>query len=139
MDDKVIIISILSYYAKQIFKGTKKFEFRKSPIKEKDLNKTFYVYSAKQDKSIIGSFKISNIHKGTLKQILNITDYNTRSDKNEIINYFKNSNTCFALELTDIVEFNKPLTLNEMRKIDKTVQLPQYYSYPDVRLLHGCQ
>lgn len=129
MEDKIIVISILSYYAKQIFAGNKKFEFRKSPIKHNDLGKTFYVYSAKQDKAIIGSFKVSKVHKGNLDDILDITGYNQRNDKKEIIDYYKNSNTCYALELTDIIKFHKPLSLNDMRKIDRYIQLPQYYAY----------
>ena len=33
-EEKIRIMSIISYYANQIFKETKKYEFRKSPLKE---------------------------------------------------------------------------------------------------------
>ena len=36
--DKIIVISIMSYYARQIFAETKGYEFRKSPLKDCDLN-----------------------------------------------------------------------------------------------------
>ena len=44
--NRLIVISIMSYYARQIFAETKKYEFRKSPLKDDDLNKKIYVYSA---------------------------------------------------------------------------------------------
>lgn len=128
-NEKLILISIMSYYAKQIFNGTKKFEFRKSPIKPHDLNKLIFVYSAKGDKAIIGSFEVIKVHKGNLNEILKITGYDKRPDKQEIIDYYKNCENCYALELSKIVQFNKVLTLKQMRKIDKNIQLPQYYSY----------
>ena len=91
MNNKIILISIMSYYARQIFNGVKKFEFRKSPLKQEDLNKTIFVYSAKEDKAIIGSFVVNKVHKGNLEEILKITGYDNRNDKQEIIDYFRNT------------------------------------------------
>ena len=68
--DKIIVISIMSYYARQIFAETKGYEFRKSPLKDCDLNQKIYVYSAKEDKAIIGYMKVSDIIKGNTNQIL---------------------------------------------------------------------
>lgn len=73
--NKIIVMSIMSYYAKQIFDETKSYEFRKSPLRKEDLDKKIYVYSAKEDKAIIGYMKllilfvliIPNIKNGTLK------------------------------------------------------------------------
>ena len=44
---RIAIISIMTYYAKQIFDETKLYEFRKSPLKKELLDKKIYVYSAK--------------------------------------------------------------------------------------------
>ena len=129
MKNDITLMSIITYYAKQIFNGTKKFEFRKSALKEQDLNKTIYVYSAKDDKAIIGSFEVSKVHQGNLQEILNITGYDKRNDKNEIIDYFKNTKTCYALELNNIKLFSKKLTLSQMRNIYSKVQLPQYFTH----------
>lgn len=144
-NEKLILISIMSYYARQIFNGTKKFEFRKSPLKPYDLNKPIFVYSAKEDKAIIGSFEVVKVHKGNLNEILKITGYDKRSDRQEIIDYYKNCENCYALELSNITQFSKPLTLKQMRKIDNNIQLPQYYScltqksplYKEIKSLHS--
>lgn len=128
-NEKLIIISIMSYYARQIFNGTKRFEFRKSPLKPYDLNKTIYVYSAKQDKAIIGSFEVVKVHKGNLNEILKITGYDKRADKQEIIYYYGNCETCYALELSNVREFSTILSLKQIKQIEPNIQLPQYYSY----------
>ena len=52
--NRIAIISIMTYYARQIFDETKLYEFRKSPLRDELLNKKIYVYSAKEDKAIIG-------------------------------------------------------------------------------------
>ncbi|MBR1925762.1 MAG: hypothetical protein IJ837_02780 [Clostridia bacterium] len=128
-NDNIMIISIQSYYARQIFNGTKIYEFRKSPIKQNDLNKKIYVYSAKEDKSIIGTIKVEKFLRGDLNYILQETGYINRSDKNEIIDYFGNNKNCYALKLYDIEPFLTPIKLKELRKIDSNISFPQYYGY----------
>ena len=129
MEDKICLISIMSFYARQIFDGTKKFEFRKSAIKEQDICKTFYVYSAKDDKAIVGSFVVEKVHKGNLAEILKISGYDKRSDRGEIESYFANSKDCYALQLSQVKKFEKPLPLQQMRAIEPKVVLPQYWTY----------
>ena len=125
-----MVMSILSYYARQIFDGTKGYEFRKSPLKEADLNKEIYVYSAKDEKAFVGTFKVSRVLCGNTQEILKLTGYDKRPDGVEIVNYFGEHNPkCFALELYDVKKFKKPITLTELRKVDPNVRLPQYYAY----------
>lgn len=128
-NERLILISILSYYCRQIFNGTKMFEFRKSPIPVSALNKQMFVYSAKDDKAVIGSFKVKRIHEGNIEQILKITGYKERADGQEIVKYFKNCLRCYALELYDIHIFKKALSLKRMRTLDPKIQMPQYYTY----------
>ena len=67
---RIAIISIMTYYAKQIFDETKLYEFRKSPLKKDLLDKKIYVYSAKEDKAIIGYFRVSDILNGNTSKII---------------------------------------------------------------------
>lgn len=128
--DRIIIMSIMSYYARQIFDETKEYEFRKSPLRSNDLNEKIYVYSAKEDKALIGYMKVSEILRGNTNQILKATGYDIRPDRHEIVDYYgKDFKKCCALKLFDVTEFEEYLTLREMRKIDSNIQLPQYYSY----------
>ncbi len=129
MEEKIVLISITSYYARQIFAGDKKFEFRKSSIREEDVGKSIYVYSAKEDKAIVGKMVVKKVHKGSLEEILKISGYDNRKDRGEIERYFANSKDCYALELEDVKSFTQKLTLKEMRGHDPKVSLPQYWAY----------
>lgn len=128
--NKIAVISIMTYYARQIFDETKPYEFRKSPLKSELLNKKIYVYSAKEDKAIIGYFKVSDVLKGNTEEILSSTGYDKRSDGYEIVNYYgKNNPNCFALRLYDVTEFEEYLSLHDMRMISKNADMPQYIKY----------
>lgn len=127
---RIAIISIMTYYAKQIFDETKLYEFRKSPLKRELLDKKIYVYSAKEDKAIIGYFKVSDILNGNTSKILELTGYDKRKDGTEIVDYFgKNNPNCFALHLYDVTEFEEYLTLKDMRKVSNNADMPQYIKF----------
>jgi ASC-1-like (ASCH) protein/predicted transcriptional regulator len=127
---RIAIISIMTYYAKQIFDETKLYEFRKSPLKKELLDKKIYVYSAKEDKAIIGYFRVSDILNGNTTKILELTGYDKRKDGFEIVDYFgKNNPNCFALHLYDVTEFEEYLTLKDMRKVSNNADMPQYIKF----------
>jgi len=128
--NKIVLIGIMSYYAKQIFDETKLYEFRKSPIKEELLNEKIYVYSAKEDKAIIGYFRVSDILQGNTQQIMQLTGYDKRPDGNEIVQYYGQKNPrCFALKVYDVTEFDEALTLKQMRSVYPDVDMPQYLKF----------
>lgn len=92
------------------------------------LNKKIYVYSAKEDKAIIGYFKVSDILNENTDEILRITGYDKRPDGHEIVEYYvKNNSNCFALHLYDVTEFEEYLTLRDMRSISKNADMPTIY------------
>lgn len=127
---RIAIISIMTYYARQIFDETKLYEFRKSPLKDELLNKKIYVYSAKGDKAIIGYFKVSDIIKGNTDEILRATGYDKRNDGHEIVEYYgKNNQNCFALKLYDVTEFEEYLSLKAMRSVSNNADMPQYIKF----------
>ena len=121
--DKIIVISIMSYYARQIFTETKGYEFRKSPLKDCDLNQKIYVYSAKEDKAIIGYMKVSDIIKGDTNQILKATGYDIRPYRQEIVDYYgENFQRCCALKLYDVTEFDEYLTFCSKKSLTSKVR-----------------
>lgn len=128
--NRIAVISIMSYYAKQIFNGTKGYEFRKSPIRDEMLDKKIYVYSAKEDKAIIGYFRVSDILNGNTNEIMKATGYDKRPDGYEIVRYYgENNPNCYALKLYDVTGFEEYLTLKDMRSVNSQVELPQYMKF----------
>ena len=124
--DRDLLISIKTKYANQIFEGTKKFEFRRKSIGDKNCNKKIYVYSSEHDKAIIGYIIVDKILKGSLNDILNETNHNKKQD---IIDYFKNSQICYALHIKETYKFLKPISLFDIREKYDDFVIPQFYRY----------
>lgn len=121
-----LLMSIKTKYADEIFRGNKRYEFRKRSIGDNNLNKKIYIYSSEKDKAIVGYIVVDKILKGNLEYILNKTN---NIDNLDIINYFKNSNNCYALRIAKYYKFSKNITLEELRKNNKNFVIPQYYRY----------
>ena len=124
--EPVLLMSIKTKYAKQIFQGIKKYEFRRKSIGEKNCNKKIYIYSSKDDKAIIGYIIIDKILSGDINFVLK----NTNSLNNqEIKNYFNNCSKCYALHVSKFYKFSKPLNLKEIRNNYERCAIPQFYRY----------
>lgn len=94
------------------------------------LNKKIYVYSAKEDKAIIGYFKVNDILKGNTDKILSATGYDKRQDGHEIVEYYeKNNPNCYDLHLHDVTEFEEYFSLKDMRSISRNADMPQYIKF----------
>ena len=127
--NRTIVMSIMSYYARQIFDETKGYEFRKSPLKDQDLDKKIYVYSAKEDKALIGYMKVSEILKGNTTQILKFTGYDVRPYGYEIVDYYgKDFQRCCALKLYDVIrEWDEAFSLDGNLCENPTKQKQAFY------------
>lgn len=124
--EKLLLISIKTKYVKKIFEGTKKYEFRRKSIGEKNCNKRIFVYSSKDEKAIVGYIKIEEILEGNLNYILDITDH---KDNRDIIDYFKNCKLCYALKISETVKFKEPIYLKDIKSKDEKFIVPQFYRY----------
>lgn len=124
--EKLIIMSIKTKYANQIFDKTKVYEYRRRSIGEKNLNKKIYIYSSEQEKAIVGYIIVDKIIEGPAKYVLEVTESIRKKD---IINYFEGCNKCYALKIKEAVRFNRTINLKEIRKIQEKFVIPQYYRY----------
>ncbi len=123
--NNLVLMSIQTKYANEIFSGRKKYEYRKSSIGENNLNKKIYIYSAKVDKKIIGYIIIDKVLKGTIDEIIE----KTNPKEANIREYFSNAKLAYALHIKSFHKFESPIGLKELKKIDKNIMLPQYYKY----------
>ena len=124
--DKLLLMSIKTKYVRAIFNGSKIYEFRRKSIGNDDINKKIYIYSSGVDKAIVGYIIVDKILEDNLDNILKITNNIGNKD---IINYFNNSKCCYAFHISKYYKFLNPLSLNDIRLIDKNFVLPQFYRY----------
>ena len=80
--EQLILISIKTKYANQIFNGTKLYEYRRKSIGEKNCNKKIFVYSSEEEKAIVGYIVVDKILEGNINYILEETN-----NKNKTYNY----------------------------------------------------
>lgn len=124
--EKLILMSIKTKYANQIFNGTKKYEYRRRSIGEKNLGKKIFIYSSEEEKAIVGYIIVGDIIEGTSEWVLEQTENKNNKD---IINYFKDCKKCYALKISETVKFENPISLSSIRKIQEKFVIPQYYRY----------
>ena len=122
----IIIDVIKTKYANQIFDGTKKFEFRRKSIGNKNCNKKIYIYSSEKDKAIIGYMIVDKIFEGNLDYILNVTNYLNDED---MIDYFKGCDICYALHIIEYHKFLIPIKLKDIKLNYPKFVMPQFYRY----------
>ena len=124
--EKLILMSIKTKYANQIFNGTKIYEYRRKSISKENLNKKIFIYSSEVDKKIVGYITIGEILEGTSNYILEKT---SNQDNVDIMNYFKDCDKCYALKISSVIKFENPISLAGIRKEDEKFAIPQYYRY----------
>jgi len=103
-----VLLSIKPKYVEAIMKGEKRYEFRKTIFKNKNVQKV-YIYSTSPVKKIVGYFIIGDIiedHPNNLwekcKKFSGISD-------TEFFNYFNGNERGFAIRIDEVEKFNKPL------------------------------
>lgn len=124
--NELMLISIKTKYANQIFEGTKKYEYRRKSIGEKNCNKRIYVYSSEKDKAIIGYIIVDKIIEGNADYVLKNTDNENNSD---LLAYFEGNDKCYALQIESTYKFKQPIYLNEIKSNDQNFVVPQFYRY----------
>lgn len=124
--NNALLLSIKTKYANQIFEGTKVYEFRRKSIGEKNCHKKIYIYSSREEKSIIGYIIVDQILSDDLESMIQ----KTHQEKNpNIRNYFKNCDIAYALHIQEYHKFQEPVPIEEIKEKYPKFVIPQFYRY----------
>lgn len=121
---KQIILSIKPQYVNEIIAGNKRFEYRRSIFKNKDID-TVVIYCSFPVKKIIGEFKIKSIYKKEPQQLWQETKLYAGISEKSFFEYFKNKEFGYALEIDELEIYDSPLDIYETYK----VKAPQSFCY----------
>lgn len=125
-ENELLLMSIKTKYANQIFAGTKEYEFRRKSIGEKNCYKKIYIYSSEEEKVIVGYIIVDKILSGNLEKIEALTNsFNNKSMEN----YFNGCEECYALHISEHHKFIKPIKLEDIKNQYKKFVVPQFYRY----------
>lgn len=119
-----VLLSIKPIYAKQIFNGTKNYEFRRTIFKEKKV-RTVVVYVSSPIKQVIGEFEIEEIICSKIPSLWRKTCRNAGLSKREFYQYFAGKDEGYAIKIKKIRKYKKPLSLQRDFKLNP----PQSFIY----------
>lgn len=107
-----VILSIKPEFAYKILMGQKKFEFRRSIFKNKEVSKVI-VYASSPKSKIIGEFEIGEIIHSDLKDLWKTTKEYSGITEDYFFDYFIGKESGFALEVKKFKLYNEELCIRE--------------------------
>ena len=120
-----VLLSIKPKFVDAIIRGNKKYEFRKSIFKDKNINKV-YMYSTSPIKKVLGSFTVGEIKEGNPFTLWSEFNEFSGVDANEFFLYFKNREKGFAIEIRNVEQFIEPI---DPRNVIPGFTPPQSFHY----------
>lgn len=119
-----VVLSIKPEFAYKIFDGSKKFEFRKSIFKNKNV-KSIIVYASSPVQKVIGEFEIGKIYNDDLKTLWKLTRDSSGISEEYFYDYFSNKEKGFAIQVKNKKKYSKAKCL----KSDFNLNPPQSFAY----------
>lgn len=119
-----VVLSIKPEFAFKIFDGSKKFEFRKTIFKDKNV-KSVVVYASSPIQKVIGEFEIGEIFNDDLETLWNLTGEFSGITKKFFFEYFSERENGFAIQVKKKMKYKNPKCL----KRDFNLNPPQSFAY----------
>jgi len=107
-----VLLSIKPEFVEKIFNGTKKYEFRKSIFKNKDVD-TVVVYASSPWQYVIGEFKIETILSDNVDRIWEQTREFSGISENFFRMYFAHKTNAFAIKIGHVTRYKKHKQLRD--------------------------
>ena len=120
-----VLLSIKPKYAEAILRGDKKYEFRKTRFKRKDVEKIL-IYSSSPVKRIVASFEAGEIVEGEPRKLWDELRGDAGMDETEFFNYYRNKEKGFAIKITNLQQFEEPI---DPRQLNSEFVPPQSFCY----------
>jgi type I restriction enzyme S subunit len=122
-----VLLSIKPRYVKSILEREKRYEFRKTIFKNREINRIF-IYSSSPVKKIVGTFEIGGILEDHPVDLWDTVKEFAGIDNQDFFAYFDGKSRAFAIEIQNLKEFNDPIDPYEMMP---GFVPPQSYCYMD--------
>ena len=123
-----LIISLKPYYADLLFEGLKKVELRRriaSQINGRDV----FIYVSSPVRELRGGFRVGQVWEGSPDAVWNIVAELATVDRWEFDAYFQGQAVAYALEVTNVWEYQSPVGLNWLRARFDDFVVPQSWRY----------
>ena len=126
-----LIISLKPYYADKIFDGLKKVELRRrivSPLSDRDV----FIYVSSPVRELRGGFRVGRVWTGSPDEVWNIVADLATVNRREFDTYFRGQAVAYALEVTNVWEYDSPAGLSWLRNQFDDFVVPQSWRYAKI-------
>lgn len=106
-----VLLSIKPEFAFRIFAGTKKYEFRRSIFKRRDIRKAV-VYASSPIKKVIGEFIIEDVLCDDIETIWRETELSSGIERAYYMEYFRNKERAYAIKIRGAVLYKEARDLS---------------------------
>ncbi len=113
-------------YAQRLVIGEKKYEFRKSPIRN-DLTHII-IYASSPIKKIIGLAEVRCVLEAAPSTIWDKTKHAAGIERKAFDAYFQGKKKAYSIEIKKIIRFKKEV---EIAQLENGFKVPQSFSYVD--------
>ena len=103
-----VLLSIKPKYVKSIIEGEKRYEFRKTIFKNREINR-IYIYSSSPVKKIVASFVIGDILEDHPSDLWDAVKEYAGIDYRDFVAYFEGKTRAFAIEIQNLLELPDPI------------------------------
>lgn len=117
-------MSIKPEFAEKIFKGEKKYEFRRMIFKNKEIDRVV-VYASFPVMRVIGEFLIGDILEMDLDKLWKKTNKEAGISKELFMAYYRGKNKGYAIRISTVKRYEKPLVLQDV----SVIRPPQSFQY----------
>lgn len=121
-----VLLSIKPEFANEIFEGTKRYEYRKTIFKRKDIRRVV-VYATLPVSKVIGEFEIEDILHRDIHSLWNETKEYSGISRDFFFRYFAERNTGYAIKIKSYERYVWPQSLKAVYGIAP----PQSFVYID--------
>ena len=108
-----ILLSIKPEFAESILNGYKKFEFRKTIFRNKEV-RAVIIYATMPVGKVIGEFEIEKILSSQPDELWNMTKKYAGITRDFFDEYFSERDKGFAIEVKNPLRYDTPIPLNEL-------------------------
>ena len=123
-----LLLSLKPRYADLVFEGLKKAELRRNLASQLE-NREVYIYVSSPVCALRGGFRVGQIWSGSPEEIWSIVSDLASVEKQEFDAYYAGKAIAYALEITAVWEYARPVDLSELRNWFPNFVVPQSWRY----------
>ena len=123
-----LIISLKPCYADKVFDGLKKVELRRR-IASQSSDRDVFIYVSSPVRELRGGFRVGRVWTGSPDEVWNIVADLANVNRREFDTYFQGQSVAYALEVTNVWEYDSPAGLRWLRNRFDDFVVPQSWRY----------